>query len=216
MGNLLVELIQAGRIRTLDDLKSAYHSVVMKTHPDAAGSDRYLESYLRLSDCYAEARELLAHQQDPAPGPTEVPSVNHRLAFFQQLHVIESFEMPYAFHPEEHAAELALARAKAREALMGWRRDLAEIYPAADAEYVKLKTEKPMGPYLRYALALNVRPLVHDLVLYHLSAREVYARQARQNIGGIMHQLERKGCPALRELLSLLLSDMASGPAVLE
>jgi hypothetical protein len=216
MGNVLIELIQSGKILTVDDLKSAYHAAVMKTHPDAAGSDRYLEGYLRLNDYYAEAKDFLSRQRSAPPNAVEVRGTNHRLSFFQQLHVIESLEMPYAYHPHEHADELMLARRKAREEIAGWRGDLAEIYPAADAEYVKLKTEKPMGPYLRHALALNVRPLVHNLILFHLSSRELYAKQARQNLSGIMHQLTENGCPALREFLALLLSDMANGPAVLE
>jgi hypothetical protein len=215
MSNVLIELIQSGKILTVDDLKSAYRTVVMKTHPDAAGSDRYLESYLTLNDYYAEAKVFLARLTPAQPNAADVLGTNHRLAFFQQFHVIESLEMPYAFHPEEHASELLLARRKAREELAGWRTDLAELYSAADREYVRIKMEKPMGPYLRHALALNVRPLVHNLILYHLSSRELYAKQARQNLSGIMHQLKEKGCPALREFLSLLLADMGNGPAVL-
>ncbi len=216
MGNLLIELIQAGKILSVDELKSAYRTVVMKTHPDAAGSDRYLEGYLKLNDDYAEAKDFLARLQSTRPDAVVVPATNHRLAFFQQLHLIESLEVPYAYHPEERAGELMLARRKAREEIAGWRRDLAGLYPAADAEYVKLKMEKPMGPYLRHALALNLTPLVHNLILFHLSSRELYAKQARQNLSGIMYQLKQNGCPALREFLSLLLSDMANGPAVLE
>jgi hypothetical protein len=216
MGNVLIDLIQSGKILTVADLKSAYRTVVMKTHPDAAGSDRYLESYLKLNDYYAEARAFLAQQPGTQPNVADAPGTNHRLSFFQQLHVIESLEMPYSFHPEEHADELLLARRKAREEIAGWRSDLTGLYIAADTEYGRLKTEKPMGPYLRHALALNVRPLVHNLILYHLSSRELYAKQARQNLSGIMHQLTENSCPALRDFLSLLLADMASGPAVLE
>jgi hypothetical protein len=52
MSNVLVRLIHEGKIRTLQDLKSAYHTLVMKTHLDAVGSERHLESYLELSSPY--------------------------------------------------------------------------------------------------------------------------------------------------------------------
>jgi hypothetical protein len=216
MGNVLIELIQSGKILTVDELRSAYRAVVMKTHPDAAGSARYLESYLALNDSYAEVKCFLARLRTAQRNAAEVLAPNHRLSFFQQLHLIESLEMPYASHPEEHAGELFVARRKAREEIAGWRSDLSELYPSADTEYVRLKSGKPRGPYLRHALALNVRPLVHDVVLFHLSAHELYAKQARQNVSGIMHQLSENGCPALRLFLSLLLSDMENGPAALE
>ena len=215
VGNVLIELIQAGKVLTSADLKSAYHAVVMKTHPDAAGSDRYLDNYLKLNDQYAEARAFLAALADSRPDAGPPADTNHRLAFFEQLHVIESLELPYTFHPRENAGELLRARKAAHDAISGWRIDLAKLYLIADKEYVRIKTEKPMGPYLRHALALNVRPLVHNLIAYHLTARELYARQARQNVSGIMHQLAENGCPNLREFLSLLLTDMNNGAAVL-
>jgi hypothetical protein len=44
----------------------------------------------------------------------------------------------------------------------------------------------------------------------------LYAKQAKQNLPGIMHQLTKNGCVALREFLSQLLDDMKKGAAVLE
>ena len=67
----------------------------------------------------------------------------------------------------------------------------------------------------KLALALNVRPLMYDLIAYHLTGQDLYAKQARQNLSGIKHQLAQKGCVALRGLLSLLLDDMKNGAAVL-
>lgn len=216
MNNVLVQLILAKKIGTLADLKSTYHKMIMKTHPDAAGSDIHLERYLRLTKDFEEARAHLAASRYAQSSSREGESTNHRLAFFQQLHLIETLEMPYAFHPEEEAEKLALAKKTARASLLQWKRDLAEIYLDAEKEYSRIKREKPMGPYLTHALALNVRPLMHDLIAYHLTGRDLYAKQARQNLSGIMHQLTQKGCVALRELLSLLLDDMKNGAAVLE
>jgi hypothetical protein len=216
VGNALIQLIQSGKLRTFEDLKSTYHKIVMKTHPDAVGSDKYLNRYLQLSNDYEEARAYLAESQCAESGSVAQPPRNHRLAFFQQLHSIESLEMPYAFHPEENLEKLIITKKTAMEELQSWRKELAGLYAQADKEYVRIKTEKPMGPYLKHALALNIRPLVHNLIGFHLTGRDLYAKQARQNLSGIMHQLTENGCAALREFLSLLLDDMKRGAAVLE
>lgn len=216
MGNVLIQLIQSGKLRTFEDLRSTYHKIVMKTHPDAVGSDKYLKRYLQLSNEYEQARIFLTESQRAQGDSVAAPSKNHRLAFFQQLHLIETLEMPYHFHPEENLEELVVAKKAATNELERWRNDLAGLYSRADKEYVRIKAEKPLGPYLKHALALNVRPLVHNLITFHLTGRDLYAKQARQNLSGIMHQLGENHCVALREFLSLLLDDMKRGPAVLE
>ena len=216
MDNALILLIQSGRLRSFEDLKSTYHKIIMKTHPDAAGSDKYLNKYLKLSSDYEEARSYLAESHYPHGVNGEQVRKNHRLAFFQQLRLIESFEMPYAFHPEENLARLLIAKKTAMDELHCWRNELTGLYSLADKEYVRIKTERPMGPYLKHALALNIRPLVHNLIGFHLTGRDLYAKQAKQNLPGIMHQLGENHCVALREFLSLLLDDMKKGAAVLE
>ena len=216
MGNGFVQLIQSGKLLSFEDLKSTYHKLIMKTHPDAVGSDKHLKRYLQLSTDYEEARAYLAECRLTQGKQEERACKNHRHAFFKQLHLIESLEMPYAFHPEESSEKLRVAKETAMDELRSWRKELAELYDSADKEYVRIKTEKPMGPYLKHALALNVRPLVHNLIGFHLTGRDLYAKQARQNLSGIMHQLTENRCVALREFLSLLLDDMRNGAAVLE
>jgi hypothetical protein len=216
VNNVLVQLILARKIGTFAELKSAYHKLIMRTHPDAVGSDMHLERYLRLTRDYEEARARLSTSGHAQSNSKESERINNRLAFFQQLHLVESLEIPYAFPPEENAEQLILAKKSALENLLSWRKDLAELYVNADKEYAGIKKQKPMGPYLKHALALNIRPLMHDLIGYHLTGRDVYAKQAKQNLSGIMHQLTEKGCIALREFLSLLLDDMKNGAAVLE
>jgi hypothetical protein len=188
----------------------------MRTHPDAAGSDKYLDRYLQLGLEYEEARIYLAQLQRAQGDFDNHITKNRRLAFFKQLRLIESLEMPYAFHPQENLEKLLLAKKTAMNELQHWRKDLAELYSRADEEYVRIKSEKPMGPYLKHALALNVRPLVHNLVGFHLTGRDLYAKQAKQNLSGIMHQLGENHCFALREFLYVLLDDMKKGAAVIE
>ena len=216
MGNVLIQLIQSGKLRSFEDLKSTYHKVVIKTHPDAVGSEKYLDRYLQLSTEYEEARTYLAELHHALGVTEEQVYKNHRMAFFQQLRLIESLEMPYAFHPGENIEKLLIAKKAAANELELWRLDLAGLYSRADEEYVRIKAEKPIGPYLKHALALNVRPLVHNLIAFHLTGRDLYAKQTTQNLSGIMHQLTENGCNALREFLSLLLDDMKKGAAVLE
>ena len=179
MVNALIQLIQSGKLRTLEDLRSTYHKIVMKTHPDAVGSDKYLNRYLQLSNEYEEAKGFLTESQRAQGDSVGQSSQNHRLAFFQQLHLIETLEMPYNFHPEENFEELVVAKKAAANELERWRNDLAGLYSRADKEYVRIKTEKPMGPYLKHALALNVRPLVHNLIAFHLTGRDLYAKQGK-------------------------------------
>jgi hypothetical protein len=215
-GNDFIRLIRSGKIGSFEELRSMYRTVIMKTHPDGAGSEKYLEVHLRLGTDYEEARAYLAETQR-ARGVGGAPATrNHRLAFFRQLRLIESLEMPYMFHRGEKLAEVRAAKEAARSALDCWRSEWSELYKDADGEYVRIKAERPEGPYLKHALALNIRPLVHNLCSFHLTGREVYARQARQNIAAIMHQLTENRCPALGAFLGLLLDDMKNGAAVWE
>jgi len=216
VSNLLIKLIREDKIKTSEGLKSAYRTLVLKTHPDAVGSDKHLESYLELSNQYEEAKTYLTRSRQTHSIPTDDRSRNHRLAFFRQLDLIESLEMPYAFHPEENKDRILIAKRTAMAEISNWKKELGELYEEADREYVSIKAEKPMGPYLKHALALNIRPLVHNLIAFHLTGRDLYAKQARQNLSGIMHQLVENGYDALREFLSLIIVDVKNGAAILE
>ena len=211
MSNAFLRLIESGRIQSSDGLKAAYRKAIMKTHPDAAGSNKYLESYLKLRIHYEEAKGYLEKTRNIR----SIQEDNHRLAFFEKLNQIESLEMPYAFHPDEHRDELLRLKKSATNEISGWKGDLAALYGRADKEYVRIKTEKPRGPYLRHALALNIRPLFHNLIAYHLTGRELYAKQAKQNLAAILQRLTDNGSLALREFLAVLLDDMKNGPAVI-
>ncbi len=214
--NVLIQLIDAGKIASLEELKGTYRQAVMKTHPDAVGSDRYLEGYLALSNQYEEAKAYLFKIHPANAGSLIEGARNHRLAFFQQLQIIEALEMPYAFHPEENRGRLKAAKAAAHTEIAMWDAGLGELYKKADQEYVRIKTEKPMGPYLKHALALNIRPVFHDIIAFHLTGKKLYAKQAKQNRSGIMNQLEQRGLGSLREFLSFLIENMENGPAVLD
>lgn len=216
MANVLLSLIEQGRITNLDELKSAYRRATLRTHPDAAGSSKYLETFLRLNDDYLKAKICLAERTGSARQQASPAIENPRLFFFRHLSVIETLEIPYAFHPDENRSQIDDAKRLAKEAVGQWRADWTELYSKADAELLSIKTSKPSGPYLRNALGMNLRPLMHNLIGYHLTGRELYLKQLRQNLSGIMHRLSQTGHQSLREFLSLLIEDMKNGPAVLE
>jgi hypothetical protein len=216
LDNPFARLIAEGRISSPEQLKAAYHSLVMKTHPDAVGSDRLLEKYLQIGKHYEDARSTLLKQLKGSRDPEIAQPPNYRLEFYQQLHLVELLETPYVFHPEENQGRIRSAKGKGIEALLRWKPEAMELYLRADREYVSMKKEKPRGPYMKHALALNVRPMLYSITAYQLTGQEVYARQSMQNRSGIMHRLEEEGHGKLRELLEFLIEDMNKGAAVLD
>ena len=211
-----MQLIIDGRIRTLADLRSTYHKLAIQTHPDAVGSDRLVARFLEFSDQYEEARAYLAESIKSPDSLEETVMPSHRLEFYRQLHTIESLEMPYAFHPEENHESIEAAKGIAVRALSQWKPAVVDLYLKADADHVAIKKEKPSGPYLKHALALNVRPIIHNIVAFHLTAQQVYARQSQQNFNAVMQKLADQGWNSLYGLLTFMIEDMKNGAAVLE
>jgi hypothetical protein len=215
VNNTLIQLIVDGRIRTLEDLRSTYHKLAMQTHPDAVGSDKLVRKFLEFSDQYEEAKAYLA-QSKADLSSTETSRTNHRLEFYKQLHLIESLEMPYAFHSDENQESIAAAKQLAISALSQWNSTVVDLYAKADSDHLSIKREKPRGPYLKHALALNIRPIIHNIVAFHLTGQEVYARQSQQNLNAIMQKLTDQGWNALYGLLTFMIEDLKNGAAVLE
>jgi hypothetical protein len=186
----------------------------MKTHPDAVGSDKFQKEFTELGAYYDEARDFLARSVQAQP-PADTGDVRtHRLGFYRELHVIESLEMPYAFHAEEDTSRLTGARKAAISELSAWAPSVVDLFIRADREYALLKREKPRGPYLKHALALNIRPVIYSVVSFHLTGRQIYARQSRQNQGAIMQRLRDRGCASLEKFLSFMIDDLRNGAAV--
>jgi hypothetical protein len=216
MNNALIQLIVDGRIRTLEDLRSTYHKLAMQTHPDSVGSDKLIRKFLEFSDQYEEAKAYLAQSVQDHGLSLETPETNHRLEFYKQLHLIESLEMPYAFHLYENQESIRVAKQMAISALSQWKPSVVDLYVKADSDHQSIKREKPRGPYLKHALALNIRPIIHNIVAFHLTGQEVYARQSQQNLNAIMQKLADQGWNALHGLLTFMIEDMKNGADVLE
>jgi hypothetical protein len=208
VANVFLRLVETGRIQTLADLRHAYRKLILKTHPDAVGSDKFLGQYLELSAHYEEARASLASSDKEAR--------NHRLEFFKGLHRIELLELPYAFQPGQSADQVSALKQAALRDLAAWNGTCASLYENASREYAEIKSAKPSGPYLKHALALNIRPFFFNVTAFHISGQDLYARQARQNIDAILHRLKTEGWTSLHDFMSFLLDDMNNGAAALD
>ena len=214
--NVFIEFICQGRINNLEDLKRSYRKIVMKTHPDATGRADRDDEFVRFSAYYEEAKLFLANKAQSKESNLTFPKVNKRLRFYQRMQRLESLNMPYAFDREEHEAEIRSLKTEAAELFQAWNADNFELYIKADKQHEQIWTEKPRGPYLKHALALNVRPVLHNIVSFQLTGRILYRRQARQNLKAILSRLQEQGYTAFSDYLSLLIRDMENGAALLD
>ena len=214
--NPFIYLIQGGRITCLEDLKQSYRKIVMKTHPDAIGNSDKSDEFVTFSSFYEEAKQFLFKAAKGTTKGISVSRTSPRLQFYQRLKRIESLDMPYAFHRNEHQTEIGLLRAEATKLFKTWSPHNVDLYKVAEGQHQQIWTQKPSGPYMKHALALNIRPVLHNVIFFHLTGRPVYKRQARQNIKAIMARLDEEGYTAFRVYLSLLIKDMESGPALFD
>jgi hypothetical protein len=215
-GNIFLTLIENGQIRNLEDLKRSYRRIVMRTHPDAAGSDRNADAFVRFSKYYEDAKKHLAISATGESIFRKRAETNHRLRFFQSLKILETIDMPYSFHRKENEGRIRALHREAAESFGKWNAAPQGLFHAATREYERIWSDKPSGPYMKHALALNLRPILHNIMSFHLTGREVYRKQARQNIAAILDRLAANGYAAFREYLTFLMGDMKNGAAVFD
>jgi len=212
--NPFVRLIREGRIKSLHQLRSTYRTLIMKSHPDTVGSDRLIDKYLSFSTFYEEAKRFL-EDMDGSPARTAGPAApNHRLAYYQILQKLERIDKPYSFHRRQNMKEIEEFKAEAYSHFINWKGEYGRLYSDSDQDYDRLKTEKPSGPYMKHALAVNVSPVFHNIVAYHLTGMPLYKKQLKQNLGAVLQRLTDHECQALREFVELLIHDMSNGPAL--
>ena len=212
--NPFIRLINEGRIKSLQELRSTYRSLIMKTHPDAVGSDVLIDKYLAFSSYYEEAKQLFEAPYSPQQGETQPIAENHRLAYYQVLEKLERIDKPYSFHRNENMKEITKLKSEAYSHFKGWNGEYERLYLDSDKDYDLLKTEKPSGPYMKHALAVNVSPVFHNIVAYHLTGIAFYKRQVKQNLKAVLQRLVDHECHALKGFIEVLIHDMENGPAV--
>ncbi len=214
--NPFIRLILKGRIANLEDLRRSYRKIVMKTHPDAVGSGDRANELVTLSTCYEEAKEYLFNTTQAGTGDTADVKTNPRLEFYQKVKRIESLDMPYAFRRNAHQAEIHSLGTDAAELFDAWNPGKIDLYKIAEKQRQQIWSEKPSGPYMKHALALNIRPVLHNEIAFQLTGRQVYRRQARQNLKAIMSRLDEEGYSVFKDYLSLLIKDTENRPAVFD
>jgi hypothetical protein len=213
MKNALIDLINAGRIRSLEDLKSTYHKIVMKTHPDAVGSEKLLTKYLSFAGQYEEAKQYLLGLSKVTQEPKKKAATNHRMEFFVQLSSIEAFETLNKTTPGRITPHLVAAKKAARVELSEWRPDLLDLYDKAVREYDRIKYEHATGLRTRHPPTLVVPPLLKNIIAFHLSGKALYLVRARKNHALALYRLIEKSSFHLHGFLSFLVDDLKNGSA---
>jgi hypothetical protein len=214
--NPFIQLIQSGRIKTLDELKHSYRRIVMRTHPDALGSVDEGRRFVQFSIFYEEAKGQLLHASDRGSESHYNAPVNRRLRFFQELQKLESIDTPYSSHRKENEELLNALRRTANGKFNEWKLGNDSLQDLADGRYARMKVDKPMGPYLIHALAQTLRPVIHNVISFHLTGRDIYRKQARQNSHAIIVQLEKEGFLEFRDYVAELIADQEKGAAVFD
>jgi hypothetical protein len=215
MKNIFLRRIRDGSIRSLEDLKGEYHRLVMRTHPDAVGSDDLVESFIAYSGYYEEAKKVLA-RMGSAPAPFVGAAENYRLLFYREFYRLERIDKPYAFNKYYVTqVEIRDARQHSEEYFAKWRPDLISLYRRAQEHYDLIKKEKPRGPYMKYAMLFNLSPVFHNILSYQMTGLVFYKKQLKQNLAAVLSKLEERDMTELVQLIQLLIDDMDKGPAIL-
>ncbi len=186
----------------------------MKAHPDAVGSNRLIEKFLAFSSDYESAKVFLVNARGESHLRHCRVAINDRLEFFRCLYCLELMDKPYSFRRDDNKQVISRTRKTARSHFLKWKPGYADAYVAAEKEYDTIKAEKPSGPYMKDALAINVNPIFHNIVAYQLTGMDFYRRQVRQNLKAVMKRLSDRNLGHLRGHILLLIRDMENGPAV--
>ena len=96
--NLFIRYINQGRIGSLEELKRTYRRIVMKTHPDAVGSDSLVEEYIECRRCYEEAKAIFNKEEKHLDPGADEGVRDYRLLFYQDFYRLERIDKPYAFN----------------------------------------------------------------------------------------------------------------------
>jgi hypothetical protein len=217
MENLFIKYIKEGKIRSLEELKKIYHRIVMKTHPDAVGSNKLVDKYLQYSNYYDEAKKFIWQMSGEAMTPTEHETQNYRLLFYKEYYKLEIIDKPYAFNKHFHTqAEILLAKQRSFEYFSKWKKENINLYEQANNSYEQIKTEKPRGPYRKYALLFNLSPVFHNILSFQMTGLFYYKNQLKQNLTTVFTKLEERRMYPLIDFIQLLIRDMENGPVIHE
>lgn len=213
MENMFLRLAREGRIRDLDGLKSVYRKLVKKTHPDSVRSDRFVARFVKIREQYEEAlRNFTAsfHAGDPGTGA--------RYGFFRLMSVLDGLELPHN-KSRETREEIPRVLTEIDEAFQAWSPAAYPMFSEAMESYSAIKKEKQpntISQLRKPTLAGMLKPVMFNIIYFHLTGSEVYPRQLKRKLGMILDRLESEGYDALKRFLLWLVEDMEKGPALLD
>ncbi len=83
-------------------------------------------------------------------------------------------------------------------------------------ELVEFQKEKPTALNVLDSVALSIRPLIDNIIAFHLSGKDDYARQSRLSSNSIMQKIAGRGWRSLYGFITFIIEDMTNGAAALD
>jgi hypothetical protein len=232
--NAFLDLIGAGRIKTVSGLKSAFRTAAKKTHPDSSSPgdpsslngpskpERDLkgaessEAFIRLRRDYEEALACLEANRGGTSSPGgaedgEKPrKADPRSSFYSCLYTMERASPPFWFSRDDPMKRYGLAWDALAESLRAWKPEFAELVPGARREYDAFIVVR----YDKTEL-FSLRNIFFNIVSYHLSGTEYYRKRAETGLRSILALLRMSGSRDLEAFYAFLASDLKNGPAMM-
>jgi len=202
MSNVFINLIIEKKISNLKGLKKIYHGALKKTHPDTAGSDKFVDKFIQYKKDYEEALRYLEKQNADLEINDKIESNNYRRLFFIELKIFD---------------ELELSGTNTAFFFKKWKEGSYDLFLKALEEYGQIKNEKPRNiiSNLRKPSLYNIlKPVFFNLCHYHVAGSDIYLKQLNRNLDYIFQKLEEKKYFSVKNFLSLLIQDLKNGPAV--
>jgi len=216
MSNPLIQPIVEGRIRYLADLKAAYRGLLKQTNPDGFDFAKVMQKYLESNKYYEEAKAYLAQTDSGIAPSIETCGSNHRLEFYKQLYLIELLETQNVSQVDGNQESISTTKELSIKALSKWKPGVVDLWAKADAERIMIRKEQPTGLYHKHSLDLSIRALIENIIAFHFSGKEDYARQSRLRLNSIMQKVAGRGWRSLYGFITFIIEDLNNGAAALD
>jgi curved DNA-binding protein CbpA len=138
MENVFIKLILDGRIHDLDGLKKAYWKLAKKTHPDSAGSDKYIRKFIQIKSDFEKAKQLIISNSFIPNEKNKTEIENFRYLFFREMQKLYFLDSSFF----RKKGKIKTANETAFGFFKDWKMDSIELYKSACLEYEKIKKEK--------------------------------------------------------------------------
>jgi hypothetical protein len=220
MENYFIKLIREGSIHSTEDLKRTFRLIAKKTHPDTAGTDRYVKEFMLFMEQYEEALKFLHELIGKERKVKEEVKINYRLSFYRQLidiYFLEGYSL--MTKRKETNTKISGAFINGADFFEKWQPSLAGLCKTGLADYEMIKNEKQknvISNIRKLPLFLNLRPILFNVAKYHITGLEFYKKQTGQNLDAVINRLEETGHIDFKEFLVFMINDMNNGPAIFD